>query len=556
MDMQQDNEEAKIIKEFFDDYAEQFTLMEREISNGHEQSSKERTKNWISTFHKLRGAAGLFGLDTVSAKAGVAEDMLNLNELPPTEMVSKISDYISEIKTLIKIAQEDTSAQQDTDADEAISTVQPASTVLPETGLTEPKLKTLIVTNDTKLKTTIEGALPFTRFTVSNAGSLHDVMSDIMRNGLDTLFYDLDIQGEDGFQVIDSVISFQSCKKTKIVLLANTLTIELRKSAAQREVIGLLAKPVEPNSFSQWVDIMLNPLENEPRFLVVDDDSHFLAGLTLALGREKMQVFSIQDPQKSLEAITNIRPHLIMLDIDMPGLNGLELLAMIKQAPQFCFIPVIIATGSETSKHRLAAWKLGADDFVLKSQAVEMIPRIRARLRDAVQKQNLTRIDALTGLSNRRRFEEEYEARASTAQAQRWQVSIAIIDLDNFKLINDTYGHSTGDMVLREFGALLKSRFRSSDLVCRYGGEEFAMVLMAVGVQKAVELLKSVQETLQNKKFVAGAKEFGISFSAGVASISSGKTAKSALVNADKALYKAKNSGKGKIISNLGANNE
>ncbi len=555
--MEQENEEARIIKAFFDDYAEQLTLMEKEISEGEDYSDKKKIESWTSTFHKLRGAAGLFGLDTVSAKAGRAEDMLNLNEVPAIEMASKVSSYISEIKTLIEVAQEEISAQQNMGEDEAILTVQPATSILQETGLTAPKLKTLIVTNDTKLRAIIEGALPFTRFTISNAGSLHDAMSDIMKNGLDTLFYDLDIKGEDGFQAIDSIISFQSCKNTKIILLANALTIELRKSAAQREVvIGLLAKPVEPNSFSQWVDIKLNPLENKPRFLVVDDDSHFLAGLTLALGREKMQVFSIQDPEKSLEAITDIRPHLIMLDIAMPGLNGLELLAMIKQAPQFCFIPVIIVTGSETYKHRLAAWKLGADDFVLKSQAVEMVPRIRARLRDAVQKQNLTRIDALTGLSNRRLFEEEYEAMASTAQAQRWQVSIAIIDLDNFKRINDTYGHSTGDMVLREFGALLKSRFRSSDLVCRYGGEEFAMVLMAVDVSKATKLLKSVQETLQNKKFMAGEKQFGISFSAGVASILPGKTAKSALINADKALYKAKNSGKGKITSNLGANNE
>jgi diguanylate cyclase (GGDEF)-like protein len=157
--------------------------------------------------------------------------------------------------------------------------------------------------------------------------------------------------------------------------------------------------------------------------------------------------------------------------------------------------------------------------------------------------------DALTGLANRRAFERCLDLELERSRRSRTPLSLAVIDLDDFKRVNDTHGHTKGDEVLLRLAGVLNAEKRRYDLAARIGGEEFALVVPGAGQVKTRTMLERMLETFSAERFEAGAGPFGVTFSAGVASYrgSSEKTVRELIDAADKALYKAKGAGKARV---------
>jgi diguanylate cyclase (GGDEF)-like protein len=244
-----------------------------------------------------------------------------------------------------------------------------------------------------------------------------------------------------------------------------------------------------------------------------------------------------------------IVPDLILLDVDMPDPNGFEVCRRLKLNEMLHSIPVIFLTGAGSTEEIIRGLELGAIDYVTKPfDPAELRARVRAALRmkfmiDLLAKK--AQIDALTGLWNRRYFDQRLDAEISLANRTGRPLAVIMLDLDHFKSVNDQYGHPMGDEVLRRIGHLLVESVRTEDVVCRYGGEEFAIIVpnAAGGVS---ELAERLRKRIESEPFVFAGTSSKITSSFGVASRTT-KIAPSIVQEADEALYRAKQGGRNRI---------
>ncbi|HET7825467.1 MAG TPA: diguanylate cyclase [Anaeromyxobacter sp.] len=302
------------------------------------------------------------------------------------------------------------------------------------------------------------------------------------------------------------------------------------------------------------------------KILVVDDSPAQLDWLVQVLVKEGYSVATAADGKDAIRKVRSDPPDLVLLDMILPDMDGLEVLRIVKARPDEAFIPVIILSVKSDLDTKVAGLRIGADDFLAKPfaeaeilarcAAMLRIKHLQEKLRDAQRKleeQSIT--DALTGLKNRRFFDERLREEFKRAQRYGDFLSLIMIDLDHFKDVNDRYGHQAGDVVLREAATLLRGSIRDPDICARYGGEEFAVILPKTHMQGALTVAERVWKALGAKEYPlpAGASAtqtiVQVTASLGVAfypskDISSGELL---LRFADQALYQAKQAGRNNI---------
>ena len=199
-------------------------------------------------------------------------------------------------------------------------------------------------------------------------------------------------------------------------------------------------------------------------------------------------VHEADDGPHAIAACFEIRPDAVLLDIEMPGMDGREVLRRLKSHPATSDIPVVFLTGLSTTADLVVGLRAGAHDYLKKPfEPAELLARIGSavqikRLQDELRRRNeeldrMSRADALTGLFNRRHLEEHLDRLADDARRSGLPLAVVLIDVDRFKLINDTYGHAGGDVVLRRVADRLRHSTRSDEIVGRWGGEEFLLLL-------------------------------------------------------------------------------
>jgi diguanylate cyclase (GGDEF)-like protein len=240
-----------------------------------------------------------------------------------------------------------------------------------------------------------------------------------------------------------------------------------------------------------WTELAMNG-----RILVVDDAMENIQILNGALQDEHEVLFALSG-EKALEIARTQQPDLILLDAVMPGLDGYAVCRALRSAAETRDIPVIFITALKSPEDETGALAAGAADFITKPvNAAVVRARVRTQLtvkRQADTLRALTLTDGLTGVANRRAFDERLAAewrRCGRAQAP---VALVLIDIDHFKKYNDHYGHQAGDAALvQAAGAMRRAAGRQQDLVARYGGEEFAILLPEVGVEGAQRVARKV----------------------------------------------------------------
>ncbi|MCK8515439.1 diguanylate cyclase [Methylonatrum kenyense] len=290
--------------------------------------------------------------------------------------------------------------------------------------------------------------------------------------------------------------------------------------------------------------------------LVVDDseDIHQLVGARLKT--EQLALLHAYDADQALEMARKDRPDLILLDLDMPGTDGLTLCHIIKGEDGLKHIPIIFLTGTLDVKTKVKAFELGAVDYVTKPfDAIELKARVRAALRTKRYQDllaNKAQIDALTGLWDRGYLDEQLSAEIALQQRSGHHVSLLMLDIDHFKPINDSYGHPFGDLVIQQVARVIGRISRESDAVCRYGGEEFCLILRNTATDGAVLLADRIRKEVAALSFSADKETIAITISIGVSGSDTleGPAALSEqlLINAaDKALYVAKSNGRDRV---------
>ena len=287
------------------------------------------------------------------------------------------------------------------------------------------------------------------------------------------------------------------------------------------------------------------------RVLLVDDDRAVLDAMRVLLEGHQIDVFTLADPRRFWETLSEVEPELLLLDLDMPAVNGRELCGVVRGDPRWSHLAVIFVTAHcdpETVESLFAA---GADDYIAKPlRGGELVTRVTNRLERIRLHRQHAESDSLTGLATRATTGELLGRLLLVGERFSQPVSVAILDLDRFKAINDTHGHAAGDSVLRGLGRHLAREFRGDDVVGRWGGEEFIAGMYGMTRQDGVRRLSEILSRFSEEPFQGERGTFRVSFSAGVAQFPlDGRDPGALLAAADEALYSAKTAGRGQVLA-------
>jgi diguanylate cyclase (GGDEF)-like protein len=292
------------------------------------------------------------------------------------------------------------------------------------------------------------------------------------------------------------------------------------------------------------------PTEPLLRALIVDDDENYRFFIASAVARFGFAAVSANDGAQALEILASSPPFdLLLVDFEMPRVNGLETIAAIRADDRFADAFAVMITGRDEVQIKIEALRSGYDDYISKSASeLEISAKLSAARRLVLRQKKLDNAvrelyglatrDELTGLYNRRFFFHEADRMLGCGET----VNLIVFDLDEFKRVNDTFGHLAGDRILRDIGTLFTTRTRHEDIVARYGGDEFVMLVTALGPDEVEGVAQRLAGAFANLAWTFGDVTFSISVSSGIAcsSLIAQPTLAQLLGAADRDLYKNK----------------
>jgi two-component system cell cycle response regulator len=335
--------------------------------------------------------------------------------------------------------------------------------------------------------------------------------------------------------------------------------IELEKIAANN--LGLVikndSKNFNKNQWQRYITPLISFIEKntinkaeQDFILLVDDDADFVTFTKKLLEKEGFSVVVAPNGKRVLEMIYDFRPELILLDIHLPDTDGFTVLQQIQDKALKTFIPIVVMSADNCKENIIRSFELGAVDFIAKPIDRDIfVAIIKNRLAHKFAVEKSIVIDELTNVYNRTYMNTQLEQFIHQFRRSRVAFSVVVLDLDHFKKVNDRYGHITGDSVLREFAAIAKSLKRETDILCRFGGEEFVLLLPDTSKEGAKQVITRILISFSNKNFLAKGKSFRVTFSAGIVEVTNKNLDQEIIIDeADQALYFAKHAGRNQVV--------
>jgi two-component system cell cycle response regulator len=327
--------------------------------------------------------------------------------------------------------------------------------------------------------------------------------------------------------------------------------------------------------------------KQKKRILVVDDHEDNIELLRARLEARGYEVFGASDGQAALDQVEHVSPDLILLDVMMPKMDGMEVVRRLKANKNLPFIPVIMQTALDSTENKVEGLDAGADDYITKPiNFAELEARVNSLLRikklqsdlaatngllaaanaelsakkeelseanDKLRRISLT--DGLTDIDNRRCLEDRLHEMWQHSLRLHEPIALIMCDIDKFKSVNDNFGHQAGDSVLKEVAQILKGTAREIDRVGRYGGEEFLLILPGTVLDAAVTFAERLREAVDRHTFTYSGGTLTRTISCGVAAAPHPrvKDQEALLRAADDALYVAKETGRNRVVRFDGA---
>jgi two-component system cell cycle response regulator len=304
--------------------------------------------------------------------------------------------------------------------------------------------------------------------------------------------------------------------------------------------------------------------DRPPTILVADDEPINRSLIQRRLEREGYRVYVAENGREAVELTRETLPDLVILDVMMPEMDGMEACRLIKEDKLTHDIPVIFLSARDETEMKVSGLTLGANDYISKPfKAEELLARVSVSIRMKRERDQLrasaeaarasaemaheqAMTDALTGLLNRYGLQRTLQHEQAEARRYHRPLSCLLIDLDHFKNINDTHGHAAGDIALQQISAILSKAVRGSDMVFRYGGEEFLVLLPETNLEGAMALAEKIRLAADAQLFGSG-HIFPLTLSAGVASLTNHESGNDMIARADMALYNAKAQGRNRV---------
>jgi diguanylate cyclase (GGDEF)-like protein len=333
-----------------------------------------------------------------------------------------------------------------------------------------------------------------------------------------------------------------------VVFISHRGDFDARLEAVHAGAVAYFTKPVNVHGLADVMHELVAAHPRSPfRVLIVEDDAGAGRFYQATLERAGIGTRLVRDPSAIMEPLVDFRPELILMDLYLPECSGLDLAALLRQQEAYFNLPIIFVSPEDDADKRLAAIGSGADDYLTKPVDADYLTRlIGMRVRRYRRLERLIATDSLTGLLNQTAFMERLAREVARAGRRGDPLAVAMLDLDYFKQVNDTYGHLEGNNVLKTLALRLRRRLRAGDVVSRFGGEEFTIALVDTELETARRLLDRIREEFAAATHGTG-ERFRVTFSVGIAEYNV-KTARSdhrtqalaLLEQADKALYVAK----------------
>ncbi|MEQ8403258.1 MAG: PleD family two-component system response regulator [Roseitalea porphyridii] len=451
----------------------------------------------------------------------------------------------------------------------------------------------ILVVDDNQLNLDLLNArLTMEYYEVATALDGHQALEALARESFDIVLLDIMMPGIDGFEVCRRIKADPGTMDIPVVMVTALDQMEDRVRGLQAGADDFLTKPVNELQLLARVKSLtrLKMLTDELRLrahttrdiaieeLLRRHGTKPEARAEVLLIDERVSVFErysgilrgvanlrhVRDPQEGVLAAAEGGFECVIVSADFATFDPLRVIAQLRSLDRTRFLPIILSSDTENDTLIARALELGVNDFVVRPvDANEFVARLRTQVRrkayhdglrsNVAESIELAVTDGLTGLHNRRYLDTHLQSLVDRARKRGRPLSLLITDIDHFKAVNDTHGHDGGDEVLREFGRRLRGQVRGMDLVCRFGGEEFVIVMPDTSAVMAAEIAERLRLDVAETPFAVGAdrSKIAVTASLGVATLdpASDEDGAALIKKADLALYEAKNGGRNKVIA-------
>jgi diguanylate cyclase (GGDEF)-like protein len=493
-------------------------------------------------FHKLAGSSGTFGLTQLGGEAKAAEEFIktwqdkNFKKIDNTS-IDSLSLFYHQIKAATKITEPSTTLESNLTEHNDKRDFKNSLWLIEDDELLGKELKRQFNTFGFKTET-------FTDIQSADEKAKSTTPGAVL---IDVMFENKKINATE--EIIKSeALSKLSCP---LMFMSAYDDFDSRVRAVQSNAKGYFLKPVivpkVVNHLQRLIDYKNTP---KSRILIVDDDEALAQHFKIILQDSGFEVRHLLNPREIISTISDFIPEVVLMDLEMPEYNGIELAGVIRQHEKWMSLPIIYLSAETDVKRQAEALEKGAEEFLTKPISdAQLIAVLRARVIRTRQLDEQISRDGLTGLLKHAVIKDSVNQSIEFSQRNNKPCCIVMLDLDHFKSVNDRYGHAVGDLVISSIALALQQRLRKTDLIGRYGGEEFVAVLNECDAPKAFEIMDEIRSSFSEIEFSHENSSFNCSFSAGI--VCSNDFPKIAgeqmLIAADMFLYQSKQNGRNQI---------
>ncbi|KAM3097079.1 response regulator [Phormidesmis sp. 146-12] len=442
--------------------------------------------------HRLIGALGMLGLSQEAAIAQQLEQQFRQKSLSQIQAYT-VWEKVFALRQAIERAH------------------SPISTKTKGAKKSEP-LRSLLVSDDQAFLNRLVTEIPAHH--LQTIVSDHSSTKDAIRRVCPDLVL-LDLSNEQA--ALDLLKDLSQMPPLPVLVFVGDAAVD-RGTIARYGGQGFLSKQISPNLLLEAIDQGV-ARSSEAKILIVDDDPLFLRLLRALLEPWGLQVTTLNDSLKFWDKLQTMQPDLLILDVQMPGMNGIELCQQLRNDPLWDWLPILFLTGQKDPTTIQQVFAVGADDYIGKPVvAPELMTRILNRLERTRLLRKQTDLDALTGLSNRWRSTQEIHHLLNRCDRFQQPFCFGILELNDLKLIHQQYGHALGDRLLSQIARLLQQTFRHQEVVSRWDGAEFIIGIYGITHSDGVKWLKDMVRSLQQLENASlDSNLFNITYSIGVA---------------------------------------
>ena len=492
--------------------------------------------------HKLAGAGGTFGFPELSAQARMLEEMskrwLDADQPAPPD---QWRTWLAGLRALrLSIAVQD-----------QVATVKPLPVLAAPKFAARGEVRVAMVHSDQAFSLVMCRGLRQFGYTVTPYLDWRSAQDGLLSDPPDIVLLEsalVEGENESTRQAVTRLVN-STWRRVALIFLANRADFDTQLLAAKVGAEVFFTQPVDVPTVAARIESLLREREQPPyRVLIVEDDEELAEHYRLTLRAAGMLADRVSHPNDVLPALQKLRPDILLMDLYMPECLGEELARMIRYDTGWQSLPIVLMSAESDLARQVRALGSGVDDFLVKPISdMQLVVGIRVRAERARKMAELMNQDSLTGLLKHASIKDRLAQEVDRARRSGKPVSIAMVDIDFFKRVNDNWGHPMGDQVIKTLGNLLRQRLRRQDSVGRYGGEEFLAVLPECTEADATRLLDDIRERFADIAFRSGEHTFNVTLSAGIAVSAQGRDAHEILVAADQALYAAKEGGRNQV---------